>query len=134
MNIETFADLLQEARTQTLQQRLLFVFADAQLPDDATADQRAGFAAGAGGALVPAMCVDKSPHDLHTFEDLAQEAAQFNTAWRFVFAGAMSGSAQQAPAAQAVDGALQAMVESIQRGELGRYLAFDRSGTLFVLS
>lgn len=33
MNIENFADLLKAARAQTLQQRLLFVFADAVLPD-----------------------------------------------------------------------------------------------------
>ena len=38
---------------------LLFVFAGAELPDDATPEQRQRFAEGAGGALVPLMCVDK---------------------------------------------------------------------------
>lgn len=134
MNIENFADLLQAARAQPLQQRLLFVFADAVLPDDATAAQRAGFEAGHGGALVPSMCVDKSPEELASFDSLVDEASQFGHAWRFVFAGAMSGSVHEAPTAQEVDHNLQAMVESIKRGEMTRYLAFDRQGTPIVLT
>jgi hypothetical protein len=133
MNIENFADLLQAAHAQPLSQRLLFVFANAVLPDDANAQQRAGFVAGHGGALVPVMCVDKSPDELSSFDVLAQEAAQFGQAWRFVFAGALSGSARNAPDAQAVDASLQAMVESIKRGDMTRYLAFDQHGSPVVL-
>jgi hypothetical protein len=97
MNIQNFEDLLQAARTQPVKQRLLFVFVDAELPEDASAVQRADFEAGQGGALVPLMCVDKDPHDLTSFDSLVQEAAQFGHAWRFVFAGAMSGSANSGP-------------------------------------
>lgn len=128
MNIENFADLLQVARSQPLQQRLLFVFADAALPDDATEEQRAGFEAGRGGALVPSMCVDKSLHELSTFDALVKEAAQFNQTWRFVCAGALSGSALSAPDEPDVAVALQAMVEAIRRGEMTRYLSFDQQG------
>jgi hypothetical protein len=134
MNIENFADLLQAAREQPLQQRLLFVFADAVLPDDANAEQRAGFEAGHGGALAPVMCVDKSPNDLSSFDSLVQEAAQFGHAWRFVFAGALSGSAHGSPDKHAVDTSLQTMVESIKRGEMARYLAFDQRGSPVVLA
>ena len=133
MNIENFADLLQAARAQALQQRLLFVFADAVLPDDANAEQRAGFEAGQGGALVPSMCVDKSPGELSSFDSLVQEAAQFGHAWNFVVAGALSGTAHSAPDAQKVETSLQAMVESIRRGEMTRYLTFDRQGAPVVL-
>ena len=35
-----------------------------ELPDDATPAQRARFEAGQGGALVPLMCVDKTPQEL----------------------------------------------------------------------
>jgi hypothetical protein len=133
MNIENFADLLQAARAQPMQQRLLFVFADAVLPDDANAEQRAGFDAGHGGALVPMMCVDKGLEDLSSFDSLVQEAAQFGHAWRFVFAGAMSGSARNAPDTPEVDASLQAMVESIKRGEIARYLVFDRQGSPVVM-
>ena len=128
MNIENFADLLQAARAQPLEQRLLFVFAEAELPEDASAEERAGFEAGQGGALVPALCVDKSLAELSTFEALVQEAEPFGLPWRFVFAGALSGSVDAAPADAQVDAALQAMVEAIKHGQCGRYLAFDRQG------
>lgn len=128
MNIEHFADLLQAARAQPLQQRLLFVFADAELPEDASAEQRAGFEAGQGGALVPSMCVDKGPDEVPSFDSLVQEATQFGLTWRLVFAGAMSGTAHSAPDPQQVETSLQAMVEAIKRGDVGRFLAFDRQG------
>jgi len=133
MTIESFDDFLQAARTQILPQRLLFVFANAELPDDATPDQRAGFEAGRGGALVPLMCVDKSPGELQTFDALVQEAAQFGHTWSLVFAGAMSGSANSAPSSAQVETSLQAMVEAIKRGDVYRYLAFDRKGMPVVL-
>ena len=133
MNIENFADFLKAARAQPLQQRLLFVFADAVLPDDANAEQRCRFKAGQGGALVPFMCVDKSPDELSTFDAFVQEAAKFGHAWRFVFSGALSGSAHSAPGLQEVDTALQAMVESIKRCDMARYLTFDRQGLPVVL-
>ena len=60
MTISSFDDLLLQARQQAEPQRLLFVFSGAELPDDATAQQRARFEAGAGGALTPLMCVDKT--------------------------------------------------------------------------
>ena len=133
MLIENFDDLLDAARAQAVSQQLLFVFATAELPEDASAAQRADFAAGLGGALVPSMCVDKSPDALLSFEALTQEAAQFGDTWRLVFAAALSGTAHSGPDSVAVDAALQAMVESIKRGDVQRYLAFDRQGIPVVL-
>jgi len=49
MNISDFDDLLCAARGQPEPQRLLFVFANAELPDAATPAQRARFEAGGGG-------------------------------------------------------------------------------------
>ena len=46
-----FRQLLQAAAAQPDPQRLLFVFAAAELPDDPTPAQRERFAAGEGGAL-----------------------------------------------------------------------------------
>ncbi len=60
MNISNFDELLQAARAQAQPQRLLFVFAGVELPDDSTPEQAASFAAGEGGALVPLMVVDSS--------------------------------------------------------------------------
>ena len=128
MNIEHFDDLLSAARAQPLPQRLLFVFAGVELPQDASPEQRAAFAAGQGGALTPLMCVDKSPEELASFETLVAEAAQFGHDWVLVFSAAMSGTQQQPPGTTDADLPLQAMVEGIKRGDLGNYLPFDRQG------
>lgn len=128
MNISSFDDLLQAARQQVEPQRLLFVFASADLPDDSTAAQRASFLAGQGGALVPIMYVDKSSDELHTFADLAQEAHQFGREWSIVFAAALSGSGGRPPSSDAAEKALQRMVESIKAGSLGNFIPFDRQG------
>lgn len=128
MNIAHFDDLLAAARAQTEPQRLLLVFAGASLPADASAAQRAAFDAGEAGELGPLMCVDKSPAELADFQALLAEAATLAQPWALVFAGALGGSAGQAPAAQVVDAALQKMVDAVRTGDIGRYIAFDRGG------
>ncbi|NVO08018.1 MAG: ribonucleotide reductase subunit alpha [Rhodoferax sp.] len=128
MHIENFNDLLSAARAQPLPQRLLFVFAGVELPDGASAEQRAAFDAGHGGALVPLMCVDKSPEELPSFEALVAEAEQFGRRWALVFSAAMSSTRQQAPTTTDADLPLQAMVEAIKRGDIAAYLPFDRQG------
>jgi hypothetical protein len=65
--ISHFQQLLQEAAAQTEPQRLLFVFAAAELPKGATLAQRERYLAGEGGALAPLMCVDKAPVELEDF-------------------------------------------------------------------
>ena len=128
MSISSFDDLLQAARQQPEPQRLLFVFATADLPDDSTPAQRERFLAGQGGALVPMMVVDKLPDELQTFADLVQESEQFGGAWRIVFAASMSGSGGLAPTSEAAEKPLQRMVESIKAGTLGSFIPFDREG------
>ena len=128
MDISCFEDLLQAARYQPLPQRLLFVFAGTELPDDATPEQQANFAAGHGGALVPLMCVDKSPQELDSFAALVQEAQQFAQPWALVFAAAISGTVGEPPSSAAVEQALQRMVESVKVGELAGFIPFDPQG------
>ena len=48
VKIRSFDDLMRAARQQPEPQRLLFVFAGAELPDDSSPEQRRRFAAGAG--------------------------------------------------------------------------------------
>ena len=55
--INSFDDLLRAARSHRERQRLLFVFAGTELPDEATPEQRERFAQGEGGVLVPLMSV-----------------------------------------------------------------------------
>lgn len=128
MNISSFDDLLQAARQQTEPQRLLFVFAGADLPEDSTPAQREQFLAGQGGALTPLMYVDKTPEELHTFADLVQESHQFGKEWSIVFAAALSGSGGLAPTSEAAEKPLQRMVEAIKAGTLGTFIPFDRQG------
>lgn len=134
MNISSFDDLLTAAGQQPQPQRLLFVFAAAELPDDSTLAQRQRFQEGQGGALVPLMCVDKTPEEVHSFSQLVEESRQFGQEWSIVFAAAMSGSKGVAPSSEAAEKPLQQMVESIKAGVLGTYIPFDRQGQPVMLS
>jgi hypothetical protein len=128
MTIEIFNDLLVTARAQPTPQRLLFVFVGVELPEDATPEQRAHFEAGHGGALVPLMCVDKTPQELESFATLKSEATQFGQPWALVFAAALSGAGVSAPTSADADSPLQAMVEAIKRGDIEGYIPFDTHG------
>lgn len=133
MNISSFDDLLQAARQQPQPQRLLFVFAAADLPADSTAAQRAQFQSGQGGALVPLMYVDKLPSELDSFAALEVESRAFGKDWSIVFAAALSGSGGKAPTSDAAEKHLQQMVESIKSGALGSFIPFNRQGDTVVL-
>lgn len=128
MGISNFEDLLQAARQQSEPQRLLFVFADVELPDDSTVEQRARFQAGDGGALVPLMSVDKKPGDMSTFSALVEESRQFGRDWAVVFVAALSGRGGRAPADAEVDQSLQRMIEAVKSGSFGSFMPFDRQG------
>ena len=119
MSISNFDDLLQAARAQPEPQRLLFVFAGVELPDDASAAQRQDFEAGQGGALVPLMCVDKGLDELVSFDVLIEESRQFGHNWGLVFAAATSKEAEKP---------LERMVEAIKRGEHEGFIPFDAHG------
>jgi len=134
MTISSFDDLLLEARQQAEPQRLLFVFSGAELPDDATAVQRARFEAGSGGALTPLMCVDKTPQELDTFSALVEESCQFGHDWVVVFVAALAGRGGLAPTSKEAEAPLQRMVESIKAGLVGAFIPFDRQGQPVMLS
>ena len=134
MNISSFEDLLGAARRQPEPQRLLFVFAVAELPDDSTPEQRARFEAGEGGALAPLMAVDKTPEELDTFAALVEESRQFGPDWAVVFVASLPGRNGRAPSSQEADPALQRMIESIKAGSIGSFLPFDRQGEPMLLS
>ncbi|MEP7328479.1 MAG: ribonucleotide reductase subunit alpha [Betaproteobacteria bacterium] len=128
MSISSFDDLLREARQQAEPQRLLFVFAGAELPADSTAEQRSRFEAGLGGALVPLMCVDKSLDELSTFAALTDESRQFDQKWVMVFVAGLTGRGGQPPTSKDAEAPLQSMVDSIKAGSISAFLAFDRNG------
>ena len=125
-----FAQLLHAAQQQPEPQRLLFVFAGVELPDDASAEQRRAFEQGHGGSPVPWMTVDKNPSDLTTFEALADEASAMRPDWRLVFIAALSGRGAQAPAQADVERALANMEDAIKQGRIGSLMVLDRTGEM----
>ncbi len=128
MTDDHFAMLLHAARSQPEPQRLLFVFAAASLPADASAAQKSSFEAGEGGELEPVMSVDKDPHALTTFRALAVESAAMGKDWRVVFVAGLSGDGAKAPTETQTERALHEMAESVRQGNIGRYLAYDAHG------
>ena len=128
MDITSFDDLLLAARSEPEPQRLLFVFAGAELPAGATAAQRAQFDAGEGGELAPLMCVDRSAAELSGFSALAAEAALAGPPWAIVFTAALSGRYGIPPTSVDAEAPLQHMVDSIKAGRLDGMLPFDRHG------
>jgi hypothetical protein len=128
MNITDFQSLLEAARQQTEQQRLLLVFTRAELPDDATAEQRAGFEQGEGGALVPVMYVDKEPEEVRTFEELVEESRHTGQHWDMMFVGCLSGQGGRGLDDNTVQKALETMIMSIQGGIVAHLLAYRPNG------
>jgi hypothetical protein len=133
VEITNYADLLKAAHAQPELQRLLFVFAEAELPGEHTAEQKKKFHARSGGALTPIMSVDKLPNEVLDFGGLVEESRQTGRNWDIVFVASMSGSADMAPSSQEADKPLESMIEAIKNGDLKNYVTFNRSGELVQL-
>ena len=134
MEITSFDDLLHMATQQTMLQRLLLVFCMAEMPEDATPQQKAEFEAGEGGALVPVASVDKFPEALGSFAVLSAEAAQHGLAWDVLFVAAMDRTENEGPEqVAAVDQSLEAMVAAVKAGQVGSFVPFDASGAVLAL-
>lgn len=123
-----FPQLLAAAAAQSQPQRLLFVFANAELPDNPTPEQRERFQSGRGGALAPLMCVDKAPRDVPDFPALVSEAARAGPSWSVVFAASLSGEAGRPPDKARVDLALETMVEAVRNGRIHGFAAYGPEG------
>lgn len=128
LNISSFDDLLRAARQQPEPQRLLFVFMGAELPEASTPEQRRRFADGAGGALVPLMCVDKTPDELTTWAALAEESRTSGPEWTIVFVAGLAGQGGRALTHRDAEAPLQRMVDAIKGGSHRSFLPFDRDG------
>ena len=134
MEIASFDDLLRMAAQQADLQRLPLVFCKAEMPEDATPQQKAEFEAGEGGALVPVASVDKFPEVLGSFEALKAEAAEHGLDWDVLFVAAMDRQAHESPEQiAAVDQTLEAMVSAVKAGQVGSFVPFDASGAVLAL-
>ncbi len=133
MNIFCFDDLLSAAKQQHQAQRLLLVFAAAELPADSTPEQCRRFEAGTGGALVPNFCVDKTPEEVESFAGLVHESKQFNTHWQVVLVSTQPDDPDHHVASKKAAQALERMVADIKGGALANIIAFDQHGNAMVL-
>ena len=128
MNITSFDDLLHAARAQPEPQRLLFVFAGAELPPDSTSEQRLQFENGRGGTLVPLMYVDKTPGEISAFADLIAESREMQCEWSIVFVAALDGRDGRALTSEEAEAPLLRMIDAIKAGSLGAFIPFGRDG------
>ena len=128
MIISGFQSLLTAARRQPEPQRLLFVFARAELPEGATAEEKRAFEEGRGGALAPVMYVDKKTDEIQSFAELVEESRHTGQTWDLVFVGCLGGQGDREPSDEAAQQALETMVKSIQGGVVGHLLAYRPNG------
>ena len=130
MDISSFDDLLLAAGQQSEPQRLLFVFAASELPEDATEEERVRFESGEGGALKPVMTVDKLPAEVPSFDSLLDESKGTGAHWDIVFVASLSGRAGMVPNSDEASQPLQMMVQAIHTGGVGNFVAFSRDGEI----
>ncbi len=74
MDISSFAGLLSAAAAQLQPQRLLFMFARAELPRGGSSAEKQHFESHQGGALTAVMCADKLSDAVPDFAHLAAES------------------------------------------------------------
>lgn len=128
INISNFDELLSVARQQAEPQRMLFVFAQSELPEEHDKMQAQRFKDGQGGSLNPIMYVDKTLDELSNFAALVQESQQMGKHWHIVFAAALAGQGGLLPSSAEVEATLNMMVKSVQQGVISNFLAYDRDG------
>lgn len=126
----TFDQMVRSTAMEPIPQRLLFVFANVELPPDATESQRAQFAAGRGGVPVPLMCVDKAPQEIASFEALVAESAQMGVTWGLIFAASLAGTPEEVPTSGDAQKPLEKMIDAIRRGDFADCIVFDRHGEI----
>jgi len=132
--IDSYASFIAMANAQPEPQRLLWVFARAELPTGHTETQKQHFMAGQGGALEPVLCVDKLPAEVAQFDTLVQESSRTGVAWDIAFVASMSGRAGIAPNSDEAIQPMRLMLNKIQSGIIAEFLTFDKHGELISLS
>ncbi len=131
--LTSYQDFINAAQSQPEPQRLLWVFAKAELPNGYTDSQLALFQQGHGGALDTVLCVDKLPEEVIDFNTIVEESAATGAQWDIAFVGSMAGRAGIAPNSDEAEQPLRMMLRQIQAGIIADFLTFDRQGQLVKL-
>ncbi|MBT1063409.1 ribonucleotide reductase subunit alpha [Bowmanella sp. Y26] len=133
MQINSYSALISAALSQPEPQRLLFVFAKAELPTGHTDKQKQQFEQGDGGTLNPVLCVDKLPNEVPAFQTLVDESLHTGISWDVAFVAALAGRAGQAPNSDEAAQPLHLMMNKINSGQITDFLAFSRQGKILNL-
>ncbi|TAM88125.1 MAG: ribonucleotide reductase subunit alpha [Candidimonas sp.] len=126
--LSDFEALLEAAAKQEEPQRLLFVFAQKHLDEQATPAQRETFSRGQGGHLQPCLCVDKTPSEVPSFAALRAESEHTGISWDILFVSSLSGRGGIAPNSDEADQPLRFMVAAVNDGRVKEMAAFDHNG------
>ncbi|MGM7448145.1 ribonucleotide reductase subunit alpha [Idiomarina sp. ST20R2A10] len=133
MEINSYQDFINAAKQQQEPQRLLFVLAKAQLPEQPTDSQKQQFETQAGGTLEPVLCVDKLPEEVEDFSTLVEESTRTDIDWDIAFISAMDGRGGHPISSDEASQPLEMMVEQIQAGMIKHFLTINRQGELVQL-
>lgn len=133
MYISNYKDLLNAANNQDQPQRMLLVFANAELPDEIAKSQKEQFEGRKGGNLTPVACADKLASELGEFADLVKEFVPAEMSWDIVFVAGMSGKSGIAPSSKDAEQYLKGMALSVKEGNIGGFIAFNPKGVLIQL-
>ncbi|MDD5299413.1 MAG: ribonucleotide reductase subunit alpha [Gallionella sp.] len=133
MYISNYNDLLNAANNQDQPQRMLLVFAGAELPDEIAKSQKEQFEGRKGGDLTPVVCADKLASELGGFADLVKEFVPAEMSWDIVFVAGMSGKSGIAPSGKDAEQYLKGMALSVKEGNIGGFIAFNPKGELIQL-
>lgn len=74
------------------------------------------------------MCVEKSLEELSTFDAVLEECHAVGPPWQVVFAAGLNGKDGIPPPADAINAALQTMVERVKNGAVDNFLALSAKG------
>ncbi|WP_300320874.1 ribonucleotide reductase subunit alpha [Idiomarina sp.] len=130
MEITSYQDFINMAKQQPEPQRLLFVLAKAQLPEQPTHIQQQQFEQQAGGNLEPVLCVDKLPEEVESFDVLVEESKRTDIDWDIAFVSAMDGRGGHPISSDEASQPLEMMVQQIQAGMIKHFLTINRQGEL----
>jgi len=133
MEINSYQDFIEAAKQQHEPQRLLFVLAKAQLPEQPTDSQKQQFETQEGGTLEPVLCVDKLPEEVEDFSALVEESKRTDIDWDIAFISAMDGRGGHPISSDEASQPLEMMVQQIQAGMIKHFLTINRQGELVQL-
>jgi hypothetical protein len=116
------------ARQQSEPQQFLFIFTKVGLPEDHNDLEAKRFEEGEGGNLIPVISVHKPLAALSDFPSLVAESVRIFKDWKVVFIAILSGKMGIAPSDSEIDESLEMMIDSINKGDISKFVAFDQEG------